>query len=101
MTSGHAGQVKAPGLVDDRFEAETLPPEGWEVVQQADNSPYRASWYPFPSSGVPPAGLVAGPTSRAQLTDGREPAASPWSQPVGERRPRPDGWESYAGDGDR
>ncbi|MBA2254598.1 MAG: CPBP family intramembrane metalloprotease [Chloroflexi bacterium] len=101
VTTGHAGQVRPRGWASERFEAETLPPEGWEVVSQADDSPYRAAWYPFPSGSVPAAGLQAGP-SAPQLGDGKPTApTSPWSQPVGERRPTPDGWESYAGDGDR
>lgn len=99
VTSGHPGQVRAPGEPDDRFEAATLPPEGWEVVQQGDDSPYRASWYPFPSSGVPAAGLRSGPPTRAQLGDGQT-RPDPWAQPVAERRRTPDGWETYAGDGE-
>jgi membrane protease YdiL (CAAX protease family) len=100
VTTGHAGQVKPAGWQSEEFAAETLPPEGWEVVRQVDDSPYRASYYPFPSSGVPATGLSVGPTQPADAKP-PQPPPSPWSAPIGERRRTPDGWESYAGDGDR
>lgn len=98
VTTGHAGQVKPHGWEPEEYAAESLPPEGWEVVRQVDDSPYRASWYPFPSSGVPAAGLPVGPPRADQPPP---PPPSPWSQPIGERRRSADGWESYVGDGDR
>jgi membrane protease YdiL (CAAX protease family) len=98
VTSGHAGQVKPFGWEPEEFAMEAAPPEGWEVVRQLDDSPYRASWYPFPSSGVPAVGTPVGPDKGERV---EPPKVDPWAKPVGPRRRTPDGWETYAGDGDR
>lgn len=98
LTTGHAGQVRPPGWEPEELDSETRAPGGWEVLDEADGSPYRRSWYPFQSSGLP----SAGPTPPPAMPDQPPPPpVSPWAQPVGERRRAPDGWESYAGDADR
>jgi hypothetical protein len=36
VTTGHAGQVRAPGHESEEEAAERRPPEGWEVVRESD-----------------------------------------------------------------